>query len=902
MARIDDLLDRHSAALERLTDREARQFVQVYREAGRDLVAQIAQSYPTEDQEQRLRIMLAQVRQGRMDLERRLGTALDPAIQRAEVKALADLKTTIAMAEPLLGETAGAIEVAALRRLTGKRALALHTFSIQRYGSAVVSALQRDLVQSTAMGEGVDTLERRLRRTLKGQEHRAWLIARMELSRAYNDAEVAGIMEADQTLPGGMLKKIHETRDRRNHPFSRASHGATAKAQAAFKIPVADVLSAVAAMGKGSGGILWQRRGANYVGMNLPAHFGERGRIVPWRKEWGEPEAAEAKVEEEKLDGPVTFGKTKKLDPGEGSQVEILQGGKWAGFIDMDQEWSTGKWRSKSYTVNLKGGRSKVFKVTDNARVTLAEAKAWSKQELTGIVPKKKAPKKAPKKKAPKVPSALTYKEAKKELKAAEEAAKALGLDPHQYHTKQGGKLTRHGWIDLIARAEKSNTFLLKAMKDNPALDYSSFLATKKKEILELETGLAALERVDKSYRQAARLAPAKWQEAQRKKWGRKLLHKKPKFHQWETAEKARYERNFAHALRTFEPDQLRLLYADGERIISGEPGRAFASPGNRIWIEPEGRKKGYIKQVHKAAGGHVNMDLRELGNSYQQRTGVDTLSHELGHRLDGVLGGNGTTGAPWKSRPGYEDAPKIWKDAFGDPYKKAQTGGVQLLARAEKSSRYRWKGNFVNPYEGRIYMIDSEAKSAAARALDQKSGPVEFIAMANSYRASEAYDWRKVFRLADDLAVQEIRRGKVAPGKKPIWEQLFQANAYESRDRGRARTALRLYGQGHQDALEKLYGDGARLAQEIGESAAWRGPPTPAKDVDLTITAQLLRLKFGTPVEKTLSPTGALGRHLNKPVDVSKLRPVNPKLLEADDRRTLGGNRMMMEMDPTRH
>ena len=236
MARIDDLLDRQTEALDRVTGREAKRFLTAYKRAGRELTADLV-TVTTDDQQQRLRIMLAQVRSGQLQLQKTLDEELGGSIQRHEERALKDLVGVIAKAEPLLGETAGGIEVAALQRLTGDRSLALHTFSTQRYTQDVIGALQREIVQSTIQGETIDKLEKRLRGALKGKEHRAWLIARMELSRAYNDAELRGVLEANRTLPGGMMKKIHETADRRNHPFSRAAHGVTAEAATIYLRP-----------------------------------------------------------------------------------------------------------------------------------------------------------------------------------------------------------------------------------------------------------------------------------------------------------------------------------------------------------------------------------------------------------------------------------------------------------------------------------------------------------------------------------------------------------------------------------------------------------------------------------------------------------------------------------------
>lgn len=289
MARIDTLLDRQSDALDLLVDREEAAFLRAYRGASRELVAQLAVA-ASDVSRQSLRVRLAQLRSGAQQLEDRMGLHLDDGVRKASESALADLLAVIRRAEPILGEVGGLVEVGALRRLSRSRGLALHRFSLETYGKALVGQMQRDLVRSTALGETVDQMERRLKRTLVGKESRAQLIVRMELSRTYNDAALESIREAAAQLPGGMMKRIHETKDRRNHPFSRAAHGTMAMAGEVFKVPSAAVAAAGAAIGKSTGGILWDRKGANFVGMNLPAHFGERGRVVPFRKAWATPD------------------------------------------------------------------------------------------------------------------------------------------------------------------------------------------------------------------------------------------------------------------------------------------------------------------------------------------------------------------------------------------------------------------------------------------------------------------------------------------------------------------------------------------------------------------------------------------------------------------------------------
>lgn len=806
MSRIDEIMDSHSLALEKLTTREAREFVKTYRSVARDLQNQIVNAR-SDDAAQRARIMLAQVGRGIADLEIRLGGSLDHSVHKAKLKAIAHLVKTIKTAEPVLGETVGSIEVEALRRF--QRDLAIHRFSIRTYGQAITDALQREIIQSTAMGEGVTALEKRLRSTLVGSklESRAWLIARMELSRAYNDATMVGITEANSSLPGGMMKRIHDVTDIRNHPFSRATHGVVAKSGQPFKVPAAEVFAAGAAMGKGVGGILWPRKGAYFVGMNLPAHFGERGRIVPWREEWDEGAKAKKKAEE---DAEAAREKTEKE------------------------------------------AAEKVARDKRNARRRAARA--------------------AKKAAALKRSAQPTFAQARAALVAAEDAATALGLNPHQYAASRPLEIQS---LEKMREAAKhmASTPGSPPWRDArrvlrkyaPAGEAAPTLSQVAKIASVKEAKLAARDAVGVAYRELVKVAPRGWQEKERLRWYKTLLQgngpRVPRAH------RERYDRALATALRQFRPDQLRLLAADGEKILhTAGHARAHAHPR---W------------GVGHAQHGFIKQDLRRLfGNYKQSAKAADTLAHELGHRLDGIMSGrvDATTGWPWKSRPGYPDAPKHWRDAFGTPYEAAKTGGIDRLAYRESSSPFHWTGNWVNPYEARIYSGRASERGLTAHlrteagAAHGNAGPVEFIAMANSYRTTETFSW-----------IEATTRHTSSSARK-VWHNLNQTiGGSQAADQSTAMVAARLHGPAYRDALENLYGDGLRLAEEMATRASW-GPPGLSRDQDLTATAVLLHGRLGTPLEKSLGPTGPLGKLLSKPAKLDQIQLTNPALRPSEN------------------
>lgn len=164
---------------------------------------------------------------------------------------------------------------------------------VDRFVAQIAETAQREVAMSVLLGQTQAQIADRIAgprvSAVAVYGPRAALIAKMEAARAYNDAALVGIKAvATLDLAGAdpVLKRIDEYTDIRNHPFSRASNGRTADPDAAFRVPVADVAAAARSMGKSAKGVLWPVQGGDYVGVNLPAHFSERGRIVPWRGSW----------------------------------------------------------------------------------------------------------------------------------------------------------------------------------------------------------------------------------------------------------------------------------------------------------------------------------------------------------------------------------------------------------------------------------------------------------------------------------------------------------------------------------------------------------------------------------------------------------------------------------------
>ena len=119
----------------------------------------------------------------------------------------------------------------------------------------------------------------------KGQYGRIENILRTETSTIYNEQKLDTIARAHEQ-GFEINKKIVETMDiKRNHPISRAINGLIQVPSLPFAIPVEKVIDQALLMKRPTKNldrsIFWARKGKLYVGKGLPAHYRERGTIVP---------------------------------------------------------------------------------------------------------------------------------------------------------------------------------------------------------------------------------------------------------------------------------------------------------------------------------------------------------------------------------------------------------------------------------------------------------------------------------------------------------------------------------------------------------------------------------------------------------------------------------------------
>lgn len=285
---IPTTLAEHEVALLVLTNREVRAVLRALVDSERQILADLRGA---EDLLERANLarLARQVAIWRADLESRLGAAFTVADAAAIDLAGVHLGALAAAHGPAGLVYGPGARLRAAAALASQRALGLAAWQAgglsARAAGRVQSALVAGVVQEQSAGEIVARVQA-AGGPMAVNRREAELLVRMEMSRAYSQAGgemAAALYEEDNRW----RKRIVETIDDRNHPFSRVSNGVMAKPGELFRVSAQAVAAEAAAMGVRLRTVLWPQRGGHYKGMNLPAHYGERGRVVPWHLDWG---------------------------------------------------------------------------------------------------------------------------------------------------------------------------------------------------------------------------------------------------------------------------------------------------------------------------------------------------------------------------------------------------------------------------------------------------------------------------------------------------------------------------------------------------------------------------------------------------------------------------------------
>ena len=299
-SRITRLLERQGEELAKLQDQQARKVLVLAEQARQELRARLAAMVATgRDQAtpytaQHMRVVLAQSEHVVTTLRQRLDAELYAAKSATARASVRDLLHVIRANEREFTDVGNRIEIEAVARLSQQDGLLLHRYSLDRYGAELIGKIQQQLSISLFTGDGIPQMTKRIAGTsgvFARQAHRAELIARMEMNRAYSDGHQAALetaaVELDPLLPGDpMMRQANEFMDTRNHPISPVIDGLVTGINQPWLVPVAEVFAAAQRLKKATGGVLWPDVGGFYVVGGYQVHFGERGRMVPYRASW----------------------------------------------------------------------------------------------------------------------------------------------------------------------------------------------------------------------------------------------------------------------------------------------------------------------------------------------------------------------------------------------------------------------------------------------------------------------------------------------------------------------------------------------------------------------------------------------------------------------------------------
>jgi len=107
-------------------------------------------------------------------------------------------------------------------------------------------------------------------------------ILRTESSTVYNARSVQSLQQANEQYDLGLNKQIIETIDAsRNHPISQVLNLQVRQVSDPFQARVSAVDAVAKKIKRSGGGVFWQVVNGVYTGQRLPAHYRERGVVVP---------------------------------------------------------------------------------------------------------------------------------------------------------------------------------------------------------------------------------------------------------------------------------------------------------------------------------------------------------------------------------------------------------------------------------------------------------------------------------------------------------------------------------------------------------------------------------------------------------------------------------------------
>jgi len=300
-AAVLEAMSEHRARLERLAERRTLiPLKRLYDEAGAELERKLAaaargRAGDTMTAYQQ-RMLLAQVKEGKVRLARSMAGTLGDASQDAQVDALRGLTRDVARLERQFRGATVTLPIEQAARFRGvvdrrrTSLLRMHATSMARYGAQTIGRMERELSLSLATGETTGSAIDRVMRVDDMEWYRAERIGRTETAWAFGATTADGIAESAEALPGLMMRWSEYVDDATGRPLddrvavdSLAMHGQVTAAGDVFTMPS----SSPVADAKGRTQVPPALVGLTWS--HPPNRPNDRAVLQPFRKEWGIP-------------------------------------------------------------------------------------------------------------------------------------------------------------------------------------------------------------------------------------------------------------------------------------------------------------------------------------------------------------------------------------------------------------------------------------------------------------------------------------------------------------------------------------------------------------------------------------------------------------------------------------
>lgn len=232
-------------------------------------------------------VLLAQLRQGQIQIIGQLTNALGTTSLKAQEEALNGLIKDITKLEKRYSGATITLPIEEASRFAGiidrsrSSLLRMHKSSMARYGAGLVQKMEGGLAASMLQGETAYDAIDRVVEIADAEWWQAERVVRTEQSMAYNSTHADGILDASAELPDMMMRWSEHVDDESGEPLddrvgkdSLAMHGQLARAGGLFTMPPDSRVSVK----------VWGR-----VWPHPPNRPNDRAVLLPWRPGWGIP-------------------------------------------------------------------------------------------------------------------------------------------------------------------------------------------------------------------------------------------------------------------------------------------------------------------------------------------------------------------------------------------------------------------------------------------------------------------------------------------------------------------------------------------------------------------------------------------------------------------------------------